>query len=188
MRSIVSSIEGEFLRYKSLAEGAMRQLADEQLSQAGPPGSNSVATIVWHLAGNLESRFTEFLTTDGEKPWRDRDQEFVARTVTRSALQQKWDQGWHVLVATLGSLTDAELSRTVTIRGQSFQVHEALHRSLAHVAYHVGQIVYVAKSMRGAAWTTLSIPVGESKDYNRNPSRERPQAHAAQLQQEDKMT
>jgi hypothetical protein len=188
MRSIVSSIEGEFLRYKALAEGAMRQLADEQLSQTGPPGSNSVATIVWHLSGNLTSRFTDFLTTDGEKPWRDRDQDFVARTVTRSELQQKWDQGWRVLVATLGSLTDAELSRTVTIRGQSFQAHEALHRSLAHIAYHVGQIVYIAKSMRGAGWTTLSIPVGGSKDYNRNPSREQPLAHAAHLRHEKKIT
>jgi len=143
----------------------MDQLADSQLAQATGPG-NSIVTIVWHVAGNLKSRFTDFLTSDGEKAWRDRDSEFLAREVSRKELQAKWEDGWRMLFAALGNLTDADLGRTVTIRGEPHTVAQALHRSLAHASYHVGQIVFVAKALRGADWRYLSIPPGQSPRYN----------------------
>jgi len=161
MRALVTSIEGEYRRYKSLGENAVNQLPDAQLADAAG-SSNSIAIIVWHLAGNLTSRFTDFLTSDGEKLWRDRDSEFLARQVTRAELQAKWEDGWRVLFAALSALTDADLAKTVTIRGQPHTVAEALHRSLAHTSYHVGQIVFVAKALRGADWRYLSIPPGRS--------------------------
>jgi Protein of unknown function (DUF1572). len=166
MASIIESIRGEYLRYKALAEGAIAQLDDGDLSTEGPNGGNSIATVCWHISGNLQSRFTDFLKSDGEKPWRHRDEEFQPRTVTRAAILEKWGQGWEILLGTLSNLTDEQLQLTVTIRGQRLYVHEALHRSLAHVSYHVGQIVYVAKSLRGGEWTSLSIPPGKSDAYN----------------------
>ena len=164
-RALVASLEAEYRRYKALGEGAVNQLADPQLAEA-TGASNSIATIVWHLAGNFTSRFTDFLTSDGEKPWRDRDSEFLARHVTRAELLAQWDGGWRVLFAALAPLSDADLARTVTIRRQPHTVAEALHRSLAHASYHVGQIVYVAKALRGADWQYLSIPPGQSAQYN----------------------
>src|SRR5438093_4961395 len=140
MRDLIASIEAEYRRYKTLGEGAMDQLADSQLAQATGPG-NSIVTIVWHVAGNLKSRFTDFVTSDGEKPWRDRDSEFLARHVTRAELLATWEEGWRVLLAVLADLADADLQPTVTIRARSLTVAEALHRSLAHPSYHVGQIV-----------------------------------------------
>ncbi len=181
MRDVLESIEGEFARYKALAEGALAQVEDAQLSVAGPNAGNSLAIIVWHISGNLASRFTDFLTTDGEKPWRHRDEEFVARTVLRAELVQKWDAGWHVLVGTLHDLQDADLSREVQLRQQAIRVQEALLRSLAHVSYHVGQLVYLAKALRGETWTYLSIPPGQSAAYNVSPTGERPRDHAARL-------
>jgi hypothetical protein len=127
------------------------------------------------------SRFTDFLTSDGEKPWREREEEFRARTVTRSELLSKWNEGWNVLLGTLATLSDEVLQDTVTIRGQPLLVHEALHRSLSHLSYHVGQIVYVAKSMRGNEWKYLSIPPGKSDTYNKDPKFERAAAHQAEL-------
>lgn len=177
MTSIIESIRAEYLRYKALAEAAIDQISEAELSAPGPNGGNSIAVICWHISGNLRSRFTEFLSSDGEKPWRNREEEFQARTVTRSELTSKWDQGWGVLLGTLATLTDEQLQLTVTIRGQPLYVHEALHRSLAHLSYHVGQIVYVAKSLRGKDWTYLSIPPGKSDAYNRAPTRERPTSH-----------
>ena len=181
MTNIIDSIRAEYLRYKALAEAAIDQLAEEELSAQGPNGGNSITVICWHVSGNLKSRFTEFLTSDGEKPWRNREEEFEARTVTRSELLSKWDQGWQVLLGTLATLTDGQLQATVTIRGQPLRVHEALHRSLAHLSYHVGQIVYVAKSLRGKNWTYLSIPPGKSDAYNQAPTLERPASHQAAL-------
>ena len=181
MTNIIDSIRAEYLRYKALAEAAIDQLGDGELSAPGANGGNSIAVICWHVSGNLKSRFTEFLTSDGEKPWRDREEEFEARTVTRSELLSKWDQGWQVLLGTLTTLTDEQLQVNVTIRGQPLRVHEALHRSLAHLSYHVGQIVYVAKSLRGKNWTYLSIPPGKSAAYNRAPKFERPASHQAAL-------
>jgi uncharacterized damage-inducible protein DinB len=181
MTNIIDSIRAEYLRYKALAEAAIGQLSEDELSAPGPNGGNSIAVICWHVAGNLQSRFTEFLTSDGEKPWRNREEEFQARTVTRTALLSKWAQGWDVLLGTLAMVTDEQLELTVTIRGQPLRVHEALHRSLAHLSYHVGQIVYVAKSFRGKDWTYLSIPPGKSDAYNQAPQFERPASHQAAL-------
>ena len=174
MRDVIASIETEFRRYKGLGDGAIQQLTDEELSRAGSDGGNSIAVLVWHLSGNFASRFTDFLTTDGEKPWRHRDEEFNERRVTRGELLAKWNSGWAVLQSALAALDDAKLSETVLIRGVEFKVHEALHRSLAHFSYHVGQMVFLAKSFRGDAWKTLSIARGASKAYNANPTRERP--------------
>lgn len=164
--SFVASAEAEFRRYKALAEAAMSQAGDADLCASGPGGQNSIAVIVWHVSGNLVSRFTDFLTTDGEKPWRHRDEEFDRRDVTRAELLEKWERGWSVLFETLTALSDADLSRTVHIRAQPIQVVEALHRALAHVSYHVGQIVLVARAARGEGWRYLSIPPGQSETYN----------------------
>ena len=159
----------------------MGQLTGPQLVASGPGGGSSIAVIVAHLAGNMQSRFTEFLTTDGEKPWRDREGEFTPSEIGWQALLELWASGWEALLGALGGLTDSDLSRTVTIRGRPLTVHGALHRSLAHAGYHVGQIVYLAKSMRGPAWVSLSIPPGGSDAYNRNPTHEQARVHAAEL-------
>jgi uncharacterized damage-inducible protein DinB len=154
----LESIRAEFARYKGLAERAMAQLPDEQVAHSPSSNDNSIASICWHISGNLQSRFTDFLTSDGEKPWRHRDEEFDPRTVSRDELLAKWERGWSVLFATLDSLREEDLARTVTIRNEPHTVVQALHRALAHIAYHVGQIVYVAKAFRGDDWTSLSIP------------------------------
>ena len=166
MTTFIDSIRAEYLRYKALAEAAINQLPEKALSAEGPDGGNSIAVICWHISGNLRSRFTDFLTSDGEKPWRNRDEEFEARTVSREALLVKWNQGWDALLGALASLDDQQLQQAVTILGQPLQVQEALHRSLAHLAYHVGQVVYIAKSMRGKDWTYLSIAPGMSNAFN----------------------
>ncbi len=124
MRHIIGSIEAEYQRYKALGEGAIAQLDEAELSTPGPNAGNSVAVIVWHLSGNLASRFTDFLTSDGEKPWRHREEEFAARTVTREELMDKWRQGWTVLFEAVAGLTDDRLEQQVTIRGQPLAVHD----------------------------------------------------------------
>jgi hypothetical protein len=182
MNSIVSSIQAEYLRYKAVAEAALGQVSEEELVLSGA-GSNSVAVIVWHVGGNLRSRFTDFLTSDGEKPWRKRDEEFQARMVSHADLLAHWDRGWSALLSALADLTDADLQRTVTIRGKPLSVIEALHRSLAHTSYHVGQIVYIARGLKGANWRFLSIPPGQSEQYNAQPALEKPGAHAASVRQ-----
>lgn len=174
MNALIKSVEGEFRRYKTLAEAALEQVPDEALSSPGPSNGNSLATICWHISGNLQSRFTDFLSSDGEKPWRQREEEFAARTVSRDELATKWNTGWDVLLATLGTLTDGDLPRTVYIRAQDLTVSEALHRSLAHAAYHVGQVVYVAHAARGSEWNYLSIVPGESASYNADPKQDKP--------------
>ena len=167
-RTVLASIEGELRRYKALAESAMAQLDEGRIGEAGGV-SNSIGTIVWHVAGNLRSRFTDFLTTDGEKPWRDRDSEFLECRVSRAELMAKWEDGWSVLFATAAALSDADLERRVAIRGEGLSVAQALQRALAHVSYHVGQIVYVCKALRGDDWRYLSIPPGKSAEFNANP-------------------
>jgi hypothetical protein len=157
-RAFVEAAEREYRRYRKYGEGTFDQLSDEQLVHLPSPDGNSIAMVVWHISGNFKSRFTDFLTTDGEKPWRRRDEEFEERSVTRAELRAKWDEGWAVLQAALGPLTDADLPRIVTIRGEALSVHEALCRSLAHTASHVGQIVLLGKILRGADWRTLSVP------------------------------
>src|SRR4026209_2072529 len=134
MNTLIKSIDDEYRRYKTLAERALEQVSDSQLSLPSPSDDLSLAVICWHISGNLKSRFTDFLTSDGEKPWRHRDEEFRSRSVTAAELFQKWDDSWAVLFGTLESLTDSDLSRTVTIRGEKFFVYEALHRLLPHTA------------------------------------------------------
>ena len=178
---VIESVRGEYARYKKLAESAMAQVDEAQLSAASSAESNSIAQVCWHISGNLKSRFTDFLTTDGEKPWRHRDEEFEERTVSRADLLAKWEDGWTALFAALDGLSDDDLGREVTIRGQSAPVVEALHRSLAHTAYHVGQIVYLAKESAGARWSSLSIPKGQSAAFNQNPAGQKPAEHAGRL-------
>ncbi len=167
-RTVVALIEAEYRRHKILGERAFAQLDAAGLA-AGSEHASSIATIVWHVAGNLESRFTDFLTTDGEKPWRDRESEFEPRKASSAEVAAKWDRGWAILFDALRELADHDLASEVTIRRVPHRVDEALLRSLAHAAYHVGQIVYVAKSLRGADWEYLTIPPGQSDAYNANP-------------------
>ncbi|MFN2604438.1 MAG: DinB family protein, partial [Gemmatimonadaceae bacterium] len=181
MTNLIESIRAEYLRYKALAEAAIDQLDEEQLSAEGPSGGNSIAVICWHIAGNLQSRFTDFLTSDGEKPWRQREEEFQSRTVSRAELLAKWKLGWDTLLEALAGLNDDQLKNTVTIRRQPLLVHEALHRSLAHLSYHVGQIVYLAKSLRAKDWKYLSIPPGKSDAYNQDARYDKAAAQQAKL-------
>lgn len=172
MRTVISAIEAEYRRYKSLAEGAFAQLSDDELHAAAGEG-NSVATLMQHLGSNLRSRFTDFLTTDGEKPWRDREGEFADRKLSRPELLRTWEEGWAVLFRELTGLTDGQLQTNVTIRGVSLTVMDALARSLSHAAYHVGQIVLIGRGLRGAGWQFLSIPPGGTSAYNANPTKEK---------------
>jgi hypothetical protein len=166
-RDFIESITAEYRRYKQLGEGAFAQLTDSQLSRAASADDNSVAMIVWHVAGNLKSRFVDFQTSDGEKPWRNRDEEFAERNVSRQELLDKWEDGWQALFTALDALTDDNLHDVITIRQQPLAIHQALHRSMAHTSYHVGQIVYLAKTFRGSAWRSLSIPRGASGAFMR---------------------
>jgi hypothetical protein len=167
----------EFRRCRKLAEAAIAQIPPGKLAAEPAPGSNSAAVLMKHVAGNLRSRWTDFLTTDGEKPDRDRDREFeLAGADDPAALRAAWDRGWETLFATLAGLTPGHLeSVTVRIRGEEMTVVEAILRQLSHYALHAGQIVYVSKLLAGAAWTTLSIPRGGSKAFNEAPRPYRPQ-------------
>ena len=156
-----------FRQYKKLAERAMAQLADDQLFTVLDEESNSIAIVVKHMAGNMRSRWTDFLTSDGEKPDRHRDSEFEDAPATREALLALWEQGWGCLFGALEPLTDADLSRAVTIRGEAHSVMQAINRQLAHYPYHCGQIVFLAKHLNHGGWTSLTVPRGKSQDFNR---------------------
>lgn len=157
---------------KRLAEGAITQLSDEELFVVLDPESNSVAIIVKHLAGNMRSRFTDFLTSDGEKPDRFRDREFeLTSSTTRAEVTRLWDEGWATLFATLESLKPQDVMQTVTIRGEPHTVLQAINRQLAHYAAHIGQIVFLAKHLRSNQWKTLSIPRGKSEEFKTVPPR-----------------
>jgi hypothetical protein len=147
-----------FRQYKKLAERAMEQVSDEELNAVLDGEMNSVGLVVKHMAGNMRSRWTDFLTSDGEKPNRDRDSEFMEPPPTREALMIIWEDGWDRVWTALGPLSDADLGRTVTIRGEPHSVMQAINRQIAHYAYHVGQIVMLAKHFRGDQWNTLSMP------------------------------
>jgi hypothetical protein len=147
-----------FRYYKNLAERAMAQAQSEHLFAALDPEMNSVAIIVKHMVGNMRSRWTDFLTTDGEKPDRNRDSEFVEPAATREALLAQWEDGWRVVFGALESLTENDLGRTVTIRGESHSVTQAINRQIAHYAYHCGQIVLLVKHFEHANWRSLTIP------------------------------
>lgn len=153
--------------YKKLAERAMAQLSDEQLFACLDPEMNSVALIAKHMAGNMRSRWTDFLTTDGEKPDRDRDSEFVDPPSTREALLSIWEEGWRCVFSTLELLTEKDLQRTVRIRGEAHSVMQAINRQIAHYSYHCGQIVFLAKHLRHDDWHSLSVPRRASAEFNR---------------------
>ncbi len=161
--------------HKRLAEGALAQLSDDEFFRTIDPESNSVAIIAKHLAGNMRSRFTDFLISDGEKPDRHRDDEFEMDTdTTRQQVMRWWEAGWKVVLDCIGSLKPEDLLRTVTIRGEPHSVLQAVHRQVAHYAYHVGQIVFLAKHLRGPSWNSLSIPRGRSEEFNARPRDQRP--------------
>lgn len=156
-----------FRYYKGLAERAMQQVSDHQLQAALDEEMNSIAIILKHMAGNMRSRWTDFLTTDGEKPDRNRDTEFEAPPQSRQSLIELWEEGWSQLFKALTPLTEADLTRTVKIRGEAHSVMQAINRQLAHYAYHVGQIVFLAKHFQHSDWKSLSVPRGKSSAFNR---------------------
>ena len=154
-----------FRHYKTMAERAMAQVTDEQLFAVLDNEMNSIALIVKHMTGNMRSRWTDFLTTDGEKPDRQRDSEFVDPPPTRAALTALWEQGWKCVFDALEPLSEEDLRRTVTIRGEVHSVMQAINRQLAHYASHCGQIVFLAKHLNHAGWQSLSVPRGQSKQF-----------------------
>ncbi|HVR99720.1 MAG TPA: DUF1572 family protein [Thermoanaerobaculia bacterium] len=163
----LKDVTEQLRQYKGLADRALAQVRDEDLFPTLDAESNSLAILIQHVGGNLRSRWTDFLTTDGEKPDRDRDSEFVvAPETTREVLLARWEDGWSRLFATLGSLTAEDLERTVHIRAEPHSVLKALQRSLTHVAYHAGQIVQLAKHHAADRWQTLSVPRGKTREYN----------------------
>lgn len=155
----------QFEQYKQLGEKAFSQLTDDQLFLAVNEETNSIAVIVKHMWGNMRSRWTDFLTSDGEKEWRERDAEFENDLQTREAILEKWEEGWSCLFNTLKSLDSQDLEKTVTIRSQPLTVTDAILRQLTHYAYHVGQLVYIGKMLAADNWNSLSIPKGGSAAY-----------------------
>jgi hypothetical protein len=163
----LSDIGSQFAKLRSTAERAIEQVADEDFTRSLDAENNSIAITVKHIAGNLRSRCTDFLTTDGEKPDRDRDDEFVLHPdETRAELMQAWARGWDLLGALVKALTPDDLERTIYIRREPHSVTQALNRHIGHLAYHVGQIVQLAKHWTGSEWRTLTIPRGQSKTYS----------------------
>jgi uncharacterized protein DUF1572 len=163
--------------HKRLGEGALAQLSDEQFFVALDPESNSIAILVKHLAGNMRSRFTDFLTSDGEKPDRHRDQEFeLTPSTSRADIMQWWEAGWKIVLDALTELKPENVSQTVFIRNEPHSVLQAVNRQIAHYAYHVGQIVFLAKHMRSTEWKSLSVPRGQSEQFNAKMSSRQSQA------------
>ena len=173
MRDIyLTDVRRTFRNYRRLAEAAIAQVSDGQLGAtldrrgAKDTEDNSIAVIMQHIGGNLRSRFTDFLTTDGEKPDRNRDAEFESgASVDREALLARWNAGWDAALSAIDGLTEADLDRTVYVRSEAFAVPEALSRSVTHTAYHVGQIVFIAKHFAAEHWKSLSIPKGKSAEH-----------------------
>lgn len=164
----LDSVIKQFEYYKLLGEKTFDQLNDEQLFWQANSESNSVAIIVQHLWGNMMSRWTEFLTTDGEKEWRNRDAEFESHITNRIELMRKWDEGWKCLFDALESLKEQQLEQIIYIRNQGHTVLEAINRQLAHYPYHIGQIVFIGKLCCSTSWNSLSIPKGNSAAYNQD--------------------
>ena len=156
-----------FRYYKKLAEAAIGQLTDEQLSVSLDAESNSVAIIVKHMAGNMRSRWSDFLVSDGEKSWRNRDSEFEAPSKDRAELLALWESGWRTLFSALEPLTEADLTRTVTIRGEAHSVMQTINRQLAHYPYHCGQMIFMAKHLCSENWRSLSVARNKSQEFNR---------------------
>ncbi|HEY2469826.1 MAG TPA: DUF1572 domain-containing protein [Terracidiphilus sp.] len=156
-----------FRQYKQLGDRAMAQVSDDQLFALLDEEANSIAIIVKHMAGNMRSRWTDFLTSDGEKPTRNRDGEFVDPPSTREALLREWEEGWACVFGAIEPLTDADLTRTITIRGEAHSVMQAINRQLAHYPQHVGQILLLSKHWAGPRWQSLSVPRNKSAEFNR---------------------
>jgi hypothetical protein len=152
--------------YKKLAERAISQATEPQLYQLLDEDANSIAIVMQHMAGNMKSRWTNFLSEDGEKPWRNRDSEFEQPPATRVALMQLWEEGWDCVFQAFDSLSDADLSRSVLIRGEAHSVMQAINRQVAHYSYHCGQIVLLAKHFQHTQWTSLTVPKGKSAAFN----------------------
>jgi hypothetical protein len=162
----IEEVRRQFRGHKRMGENAMAQLRDEDFFATLDPESNSVAILVKHLAGNMHSRFTNFLTSDGEKPDRFRDREFeVTGTTTRADVMQWWEEGWACLFAAIDTLRAEDVMRTVTIRGEPHTVLQAINRQIAHYAQHIGQMVFLAKHLRSSEWKSLSIPRGKSEEF-----------------------
>jgi len=156
-----------FRYYKKLAERAMEQVTDEQLLAVLDGEANSIAIIVKHMAGNMRSRWMDFLTSDGEKPDRNRETEFEDPPATREALMKLWEQGWNYLFTAIEPLSDQDLNRTITIRGEAHSAMQAINRQMGHYSYHCGQIVFLAKHFQHDQWKSLSVPRGKSAEFNR---------------------
>lgn len=161
------SIKVNFEKYKIMGDKTFEQLEDKDYQFSLDEGSNSIAVIIQHISGNLMSRFTDFLTSDGEKPTRNRDMEFEEQQLSQTELIKRWNNSWQLLLDTLNSLKNEDLLKTIYIRKEAHSVIEALNRSLTHIAYHVGQIVLLAKHIKKGSWKTLSIPKKKSEEFNR---------------------
>jgi Protein of unknown function (DUF1572) len=162
----LDSAKRQFTMYKQLGEKAIAQIDDKELAWQANEDSNSIVTIVKHMWGNMLSRWTDFLTTDGEKPWRQRDAEFENDTWDRETLIRKWEEGWQCLFNALNSITDTDLEKIIYIRNDGHTILEAINRQIAHYSYHVGQIVYISKLRSAKEWQSLSIPRNKSNEYN----------------------
>jgi hypothetical protein len=162
----LSSAIKRFKEYKGLGDKTLNQLNDQEVHFTPNQVSNSIAVIIQHMNGNMLSRWTNFLTEDGEKEWRNRDDEFEVHQCSKQELMDKWEQGWKVVLNTLESLTPADLSGTITIRSQPLNVVDAINRQMAHYASHVGQMVYIGRWIKKEQWTSLSIPKNKSKEFN----------------------
>jgi hypothetical protein len=162
----LDSVKKRFRDYKSIGEKAIAQLEPTSLFKAPNEDSNSIAVIIQHLWGNMMSRWTNFLTEDGEKSWRDRDAEFENLVKTKEELMKKWEEGWNCMFDTLDSLQPDQLLNTIYIRNEAHTAMDAINRQLAHYPYHIGQIVYAAKMLKGGGFQSLSIPKGKSKEFN----------------------
>jgi hypothetical protein len=162
----IASVKTQFLQYKSLGEKAIEQVPEDKINWTYNTESNSIVTIVKHMAGNMLSRFTEFYTSDGEKKWRNRDGEFENELLKKDNLLEKWNEGWNCLFNTLNTLSAESLSKKVRIRNEQHTVMEAINRQLTHYAYHVGQIIFISKMICDSDWKSLSIPRGKSEEIN----------------------
>jgi len=154
--------------YKQLADKTFEQLSDSELHHTPNEASNSIAVIVQHMSGNMLSRWTDFLTSDGEKEWRNRDDEFDVHSYSKKQILEMWEQGWTCMLDTLTSLKEGDLLKTVQIRKEPLLVIDAINRQLAHYPYHIGQIIYAGKLIKNEQWKNLSIPKGKSEEYNKS--------------------
>ena len=166
MTDYVKDSVAVFHLYKKLAEKSLAQISDDDIFRQIDPESNSIAIIVKHMAGNMRSRWTDFLTSDGEKPTRDRDGEFIAHDASRADYMKQWDEGWQLVFDALAPLSNADLERKVMIRGEPHSVMQAINRQVAHYANHIGQIIFLCKHFASADWQAVTVPRNKSRDFN----------------------